>query len=81
MLFHIGAEMIPSAVEESTVMIRNAADLVVHATYIAIATVIGVTGIVGSLPLGIALALGRQSPMPAARPARQQDSRRCERER
>jgi general L-amino acid transport system permease protein len=29
--------------------------------------VIGVTGIVGSLPLGIALALGRQSPMPALR--------------
>ncbi|MCP4331349.1 MAG: amino acid ABC transporter permease [Gammaproteobacteria bacterium] len=29
--------------------------------------VIGVTGIVGSLPLGIALALGRQSPMPAVR--------------
>ncbi len=29
--------------------------------------VIGITGIVGSLPLGIALALGRQSPMPAVR--------------
>ncbi|MDC1287812.1 amino acid ABC transporter permease [Gammaproteobacteria bacterium] len=29
--------------------------------------VIGVTGIVGSLPIGIALALGRQSPMPALR--------------
>jgi general L-amino acid transport system permease protein len=29
--------------------------------------VIGVTGIVGSLPLGVALALGRQSPMPALR--------------
>ena len=29
--------------------------------------VIGVTGIVGSLPLGIALALGRQSNMPAVR--------------
>jgi general L-amino acid transport system permease protein len=29
--------------------------------------VIGVSGIVGSLPLGIALALGRQSPMPALR--------------
>ena len=28
---------------------------------------IGVTGIIGSLPLGIALALGRQSPMPALR--------------
>jgi general L-amino acid transport system permease protein len=34
---------------------------------ILLTLVIGVTGIVGSLPLGIALALGRQSDMPALR--------------
>ena len=46
MLIHFRAELVPSAMEESAVTIRDAADLVVHATHIAIAAVIGVAGVI-----------------------------------